>query len=174
MSHNTPLGSTRDIKSSASNSKSPSWPQKDCFSVLCGHSSGRWSVGYGRLLTAVCDCVCQYPLHLSWLSCRQATGQDIGYLRLLLQSACKLPTWPDKRPVCVNRLMLSCVPLLCQAIIGTCRPVEQVQDRLNGRILLRMPRLYRICSAEGREEEEEEEEKKEGGGWGEWVAGEGG
>jgi hypothetical protein len=34
---------------------------------------------------------------------------------------------------------------------------EQVQERLNGRILLRRPRIYRSCRA--REEEEEEEEE---------------
>jgi hypothetical protein len=87
-------------------------------SVLYWHCSGRRSLRYSRIITGVCECVCKQHLHHCWLSYRPAPGHSSGKLRLLPGSR------PAKRPGYVNRRMLSCVPLLCPAIIGPCRPVE--------------------------------------------------
>jgi len=99
-------------------------PMKDSTVwIFYWHCSGKWSLGYSRVKTGECERVCKQNLHHCWLSFRPATGHSNRYLRLLTDSRPVNPR-PAKRPGCVIKLMLSCVPLFCPAIIGTCRPVE--------------------------------------------------
>jgi hypothetical protein len=73
--------------------------------------------------TGVCERVYKQHVRHGWLSYQPVPGHGSGYLRVLPGSRPE-NSRPAKRPGCVTTPMLSCVPLLCPAIIGTCRPVE--------------------------------------------------
>ena len=105
------------------NQNRPSSPLKDSAVSVLWHSSGKWSFGYSRVKTGVCERVYKQRLHHCWLSYRPANEHSSGQLRLLPGSR-PVNSRPAKRPGCVNRPMLYYVPLFCPAIIGTCRPIE--------------------------------------------------
>jgi len=113
LSHNTGLASTRDINRSTSNSKPPVF------------TTGRLLFQYSTD-TAVqsyrSDTTGHKPVCV-WTCLSRRTGHSNGYLRVLPRSR-PVNSRPAKRPGCVNMSMLSCVPLLCPAITGTCWPFE--------------------------------------------------
>ena len=102
----------------------PFSPMEDyCFSTLL---TLQWKV-IARLQPdknrSLSERVYKQHLHRCWLSYRPATGHSCGWLRLI-PSRRPVNSRPAKRPGCVNRPMLPFVPLLCPAIIATCRPVD--------------------------------------------------
>ena len=96
---------------------------KTTVSVIYWHRSARWSLEYSRVKPGVCERVYKQHMYNCWPIYRPATGHSSGQLRALPGSR-PVNSRPAKRPGCVNTPMLSCVPLLCPAISGTCRPGE--------------------------------------------------
>jgi hypothetical protein len=118
LSHNTGLAFTRDIHKSVSNSKSHIFTTGRLLFQFSADTAVELFLGYSRLKPGVFERVYMRHVHHCWLIYQPATGHSSGWIQVLPGSR------PAKRPGCVNETMLSCIPLLCPAISGTCRPGE--------------------------------------------------
>jgi hypothetical protein len=77
----------------------------------------------GQVKTGVCERFYKQHVHYCWLSYWSVIVHSSGQLRVL-RGGRQANSRTGKRPGRVNTPMLPCVLLLCPAIIGTCRPVE--------------------------------------------------
>jgi hypothetical protein len=78
----------------------------------------------------MCERLYKQHVHHCWITYRPATGNSCGWIRTLPGSR-SVNSLPTKRPGCVNMSTLSCVPPLCPAISGSCRPkAELVNEAL--------------------------------------------
>jgi len=95
------------------NIKSSTWdPWRFEFCILC-KGQALWNA-LSYLLS-----VCLSLAHMHTYTCVRTT------VRIwVLPGSRPVNSWSAKRPGCVNTPVLSCVPLLCPAISGTCRLAE--------------------------------------------------